>query len=172
MRTDLPDIIADLYKRVAELERRQQNARRTGTIVPGSVDTEKGVARVRLTNPQNGQPYDTAQIRWKTASVGAFKINIPPSDNQQVEVVSESGDLTDAIIDFSTHSNENPLPAAKSGECVITTGDTTFTITGSKVTIKTGTLEFEADLKLKGKFTHEGDYDQSGVHTDSNGVHA
>lgn len=170
MRTDLPDIIADLYHRIADLERRRQNARRTGTVE--SVDAAKGVARVRLNeDPKTGKPYITAEIPWKTPSVGATKVNIPPSVGQQVEVVSESGDMTDAVIDHSVRSNANPLPGAKPGEAIVTTGETTLFITGSKIRAATGTFEIEANVTIKGNITHRGDYTQDGVHVDSNGPH-
>lgn len=170
MRTDLPDIIADLYHRLADLERRQQNARRTGTIE--SVDPDRGVARVRLNeDAKDGKPYLTAEIPWKMPSNGAVSVNIPPSVGQQVDVVSESGDLTDAMIDASLRSDANPLPGAKPGEAILTTGDTTLFITGSKIRAVTGTFEVEANVTIKGNITHQGDYTQDGVHVDSNGPH-
>ena len=49
------DQIADLYTRIAEQERRQQNAKRTGTI--HEVDAKKGLAMVML-KEQGG--------RWRT----------------------------------------------------------------------------------------------------------
>lgn len=42
----------------------------------------------------------------------------------------------------------------------------------SEVTIKTGKLKIEADVEIKGNVTMEGNFDQTGVHTDSNGLHA
>lgn len=165
MRTDLPDIIADLYHRIADLERRQQNARRTGTVE--SVDPDKGLARVRLNeDAKDGKPYLTAEIPWKMPSNGAVSINIPPSVGQQVDVVSESGDLTDATIDASLRSNANPLPGANPGDGVVTTGSTRIFFSGSEVRITSPKIVLEGDVHLGAEGGHlvhrKGDVDSDG----------
>lgn len=165
MRTDLPDILADVYHRIADLERRLQNSRRTGTVE--SVDPSRGTARVRLNDdPKTGAPYLTAEIPWKMPSNGAVSVNIPPSVDQQVDVVSESGDLTDAMIDASLRSSANPLPGAQSGEGVVTTGQTRIFFSGSEVRITSPKIVLEGDVHLGaegGKLVHrKGDDDSDG----------
>lgn len=159
MRTDLPDIIAELFHRIAVLERQRQNARRTGTVE--SVDPEKGVARVRLNeDPNTGKPYLTAEIPWKMPSNGAVSVNIPPSVGQQVDVVSENGDLTDAVIDASLRSTANPLPGATPGDGVVTTGQTRIFFNGSEVRITSPKIVLEGEVHLGaegGKLVHRKD---------------
>jgi len=165
MRRDAADIIADLYHRNAELERRFQNQRRTGTIE--SVDAAKGTARVRLSeDPATGAPYLTTDIPWKMPAMGATKINIPPSVGQQVDVVSENGDMTDATIDNSVRSNANALPAAQPGEAVIVTGGTRFFLSPDECRITAAKIVLEGDVHLGaegGKLVHrKGDADSDG----------
>ena len=164
MRSSADDIIADLYHRIAELERRLQNQRRTGTIE--SVDAAKGTARVRLNEDKDGKPYLTAEIPWKMPAMGATKINIPPSVGQQVDVVSENGDMTDAVIDNAVRSNANALPAAEPGQTVIETGSTRFFLSPGECRIKAAKIVFEGDVHLGaegGKLVHrKGDVDSGG----------
>lgn len=63
--------------------------------------------------------------------------------------VSESGDLTDGVIDFSTHSNANPRPH-DGPEAVIVHG-------GSRTTLGDGTVEIIADVTIKGDVSIKGD---------------
>ena len=143
MRRDLPDIIADLYHRIADLERRLQNARRTGTVT--EVDHVKGLARVKLgEDPATGKPYISAWVPWKMAAMGATKINVPPSVGQQVDVVSESGDLTDAMIDHALRSNDNPLPAAEPGQGVIVTGTTRIFFSPDRIEMRADQIRLVA----------------------------
>lgn len=125
MRRDLPDIIADLYHRLEGVERRFQSHRRTGTIA--EVDPAKGLARVKLGESKDGKPFLSPWIPWTMPAMGATKINIPPSVGQQVEIVSETGDMTDGVINASLRSNANPMPGASPGEVVIeNTGKVVF----------------------------------------------
>lgn len=126
MRTDLPDIIADIYHRLEGVERRFQSHRRTGTVA--EVDATKGLARIKLgEDPKTGKPFLSPWVPWTMPAMGATKINIPPSVGQQVEIVSETGDMTDAIINTSLRSDANPMPDAQPGEVVIVnTGKVVF----------------------------------------------
>lgn len=142
---NLPEQMADLYRRLGEIERRSRNRKRTGKIT--EVDHKKGVARVELSS-QGGKKFMTAPIPWKEISAGGTTSHIPPTVGQQVDVVSESGDLTDAVIDFSTHSNANPRPH-DGPEAVIVHG-------GTRMTIGDGKVEIEADVVIKGALAVEG----------------
>lgn len=134
MRHDFPGIVADLFHRVEDVERRLQSHRRTGTIA--EVDASRGKARVKLSeDPKTGKPYLSPWLPWAMPAMGATKVNIPPSVGQQVEIVSESGDLTDAVINVSLRSDANPLPGAQPGEMVVE---------NAKVLIKTGHYRVEA----------------------------
>jgi len=100
----LIDQITDLYVRMAELERRNRNRRRKGTIAEVSGDKSK--YRVKLSE-QAGKPYLTPWIKARTLAAGGVKVDVLYSVGEQVDVVSENGDMTDAQIDFSTYSDDN-----------------------------------------------------------------
>lgn len=122
-----------MMHRLSELERRARNRKRTGKIA--EVDYAKGLARVELSK-QDGKPYLTGWIPWKEVAAGGVKSHIPPSTGEQVDVVSENGDLTDAIIDMSTPSTANPRPH-DGPEAVITKG-------GSRIFIADGSTVITA----------------------------
>lgn len=161
----LAEIIIDQRYRLEELERRMENRQRTGTIA--EVNAKDGLARVKIdTDDKSGQPFLTPWIPWKEVSMGAIKTHFPPSVGEQVKVVSESGDLTDAQIDFSTPSNSNERPHDKEAEGVIQIGDTRLLITGGKVVVKSGEIILDGNVHLGGeggKLVHrKGDVDSDG----------
>ncbi|WP_035830472.1 phage baseplate assembly protein V [Kaistia adipata] len=137
--------IVEIERRLAEQARRSRNRRRTGTVTV--VDNAKGLARVRIGN--GDKPYLSPWIPWKEISAGGTSTHIPPTVGQQVDVVSESGDLTDGVIDFSTHSNANPRPH-DGPEAVIVHG-------GTRMTIGNGKVEIVGDVTIKGALAIEGE---------------
>lgn len=139
------DRMVELEREVADLRRRARNRRRTGVI--HEVDTGKGLARVKIMDGEKG-PYLSPWVPWKEISAGGTNAHIPPTKDQQVDVLSESGDLTDGVIDFSTHSNQNPRPH-DGPEAVIVHG-------GTRMTISDGAVEIIADVTIKGALTIEG----------------
>lgn len=152
----MPEIIADLYKRHAELERRFENRKRKGTV--SEIDIPKGLARVKLGEDKDGKPYLSPWMPWKEVSMGAIKTHFPPSVGEHVEIDSESGDLTDGVISTSLPSNTNQRPHDKAAEGVITVGDTRIEITGGKVTITS------PEIVLKANVLHLGDTGGKPVH--------
>lgn len=135
----------ELERKVAEADRRARNRKRTGTIT--EVDNAKGLARVKITE-EDGKPFITGWLPWKEMSAGGTSSHIPPTVGQQVDAISESGDLTDGVIDFSTHSNANPRPH-DGPEAVIVHG-------GLRMTLGDGTFEIIGDVTIKGALTIEG----------------
>ncbi|PWE52335.1 baseplate assembly protein [Metarhizobium album] len=131
--------MAYLVNRIAEIERRARNRKRTGTVK--EVDNAKGLARVLFAKP-NGRDYLSPWLPWKEIASGGIKSHIPPTVGEQVDVVSESGDITDAVIDMSTPSTSNPRPH-NGPEAVITKG-------GSRITIGDGSVEIIADVTIRG----------------------
>lgn len=150
-----------LVQKVADLERRSRNRKRTGKIT--EVDTKKGIARVELSKP-DGKQFLSPWLPWKEIAAGGIKSHIPPTVGEQVDVVSENGDLTDAVIDMSTNSDANPRPH-DGAEAVITKGDTRIEIADNVVTITTGTLKIKADVEIEGELKITGD---SVTHNDKN----
>jgi phage baseplate assembly protein gpV len=145
--------IVEIERKVAEQDRRSRNRRRTGTVT--EVDNAKGLARVKIGN--GDQPYISPWMPWKEVSAGGTTSHIPPTVGQQVDIVSESGDLTDGVIDFSTHSNANPRPH-DGPEAVIVHG-------GTRMTIGDGTVEIVGNVTIKGDLTLEG---SSVIHNGTN----
>lgn len=132
---DLAGQISDLYRRIRDLERVGRNRKRTGTIK--ELDLAKGLARVEFEDGYAG-PW----MPWKEVAAGGIKTHIPPTIGEQVDVVSENGELSDGIIDMSTPSNANPRPH-DGPEAVLTYG-------GSRLVIADGTVTITADVEING----------------------
>lgn len=136
--------IVEIERRLAEAERRARNRKRTGTVE--AIDLRRGLARVKLLDGEN--PYLSPWVPWKEVSAGGTSTHIPPTVGQQVDLVSESGDLTDGVIDFSTHSNANPRPH-DGPEAVIVHG-------GTRIVVSDGKVRIIADVEVEGSLTIEG----------------
>lgn len=130
--------LVEIERKIAEGERRARNRRRTGTV--SEVDHGRGLARVTIGD--GDRPYRSPWMPWKEISAGGISSHIPPTIGQQVDVLSESGDLTDGVIDFSTHSTANPRPH-DGPEAVIVHGAT-------RLTIGNGAIEIVADVTVRG----------------------
>ena len=141
---NLDEQMADVYRRIAELERRARNRKRTGTVL--EVDHKKGLARVELAKP-NGKPFPTGWIPWKEVASGGIKSHIPPTVGEQVTVVSESGDLTDAEIDMSVPSTANPRPH-DGPEAVITKGSSRLQIGDDTVSVTSPNVIVTAESNI------------------------
>ncbi|WP_245384557.1 phage baseplate assembly protein V [Rhizobium leguminosarum] len=140
--TDLPGQIADLYGRLAEIERRARNRKRTGTV--DQVDHEKGLYRVKLSG-QGGKPFLTDWIKPKQLGAGLVKIDILLKEGEQVDVVSESGDLTDAQIDLSSYSESNPRENSDT-PLLIRIGGAVFSMSAEEIVLKAGKIRLEGDI--------------------------
>lgn len=147
------DRIVELERRVAEQERRNRNRRRTGVVT--EVDLEKGLARVKLSDKP--KPYISPWIPWIEVAAGGTSTHIPPVVGEQVDITSENGELTDAVIDFSIHSDKNPRPH-DGPQAVIKHGDTVIVLDDNKASITTGTLTIKADVKIEGYLEVVGDH--------------
>ncbi|MFT0892952.1 phage baseplate assembly protein V [Pseudochelatococcus sp. G4_1912] len=160
--SDLAAHIARLNYRIAELERRDRNRSRIGTVK--EVDPEKGKARIELASG-----FVTGWIPWQEQAAGAARTHFPLSIGQQVRVSSQNGDLTDAEIQASLPSDTNTRPSQKGDEYVllevgasrIAVSDggatTTITVGSSTITATDGAVTLEAaGITLKGAVTIEG----------------
>lgn len=130
--TTLDGWFSDVFTRLGDLERRARNRKRTGTI--SEVDNAKGLARVDL-----GGGLVTRWSPWGEIAAGGIKTHIPPTVGQQVDVVSENGDLTDSVISMSIPSNANPRPH-NGPEAVITMGGVRIEIADGGVTVTAPTV--------------------------------
>lgn len=114
--TTIIDYIRHMQLRLAELERRDRNRSRIGTVT--EVDPSKGLARVDI-GPEQSMPMLTGWIPWQEQASGAAKTHWPPSVGQQVRVRSQNGDMTDAEIELSLPSDVNNRTSRKGDEYVI-----------------------------------------------------
>lgn len=134
--SDLPGQIAYLANRLAEIERRARNRKRTGTIKEVGTGENAGKYRVLLGKP-NGKEYLSGWIRPRTLGAGGVKIDVILSEGEQVDVNSENGDMTDAVIDMSTYSEANAR-VNENTPLHIKIGSTTIAASGGGVTITAG----------------------------------
>lgn len=157
-------IVVEQAHRIEELERKLENRTRTGKI--HEVDAAKGLARVAFDEDKDGNPVLSPWIPWKEPAMGAIKTHFPPEPGEQVKITSESGDLTDAVIDYSLPSNANARPHDQVREGVITIGDMRIHMTGGRVHIKAGDIVLEGNVHLGGEggqLVHrKGDVDSAG----------
>ena len=137
---DFVNRLVELERKVAELDRRARNRKRTGTI--SEVDNAKGLARVKIADGDQG-PYLSPWVPWKEVASGGIKSHIPPTVGEQVDLVSESGDMTDAVIDMSTPSDANPRPH-DGPEAVITKGSVRIFISDDHAKIDAPNITFTA----------------------------
>ncbi len=145
----LVDQITELYVRMAELERRNRNRRRKGTIA--EVSDDKSKYRVKLSEQEDGKPYLTPWIKARTLAAGGVKVDVLYSVGEQVDVVSENGDLTDAQIDFSTYSDDNARENSdtpfhiKIGDTVIEASAGQAKVTSPKVIVESPNVQLGGD---------------------------
>lgn len=114
--TTLTEHVRNLHLRLAEVERRDRNRSRIGTVK--EVNPAKGLARVDI-GPEQGKPMLTGWIPWQEQAAGTARTHWPPSVGQQVRVRSQNGDLTDAEIEWSLPSDINKRTSQKGNEYVI-----------------------------------------------------
>lgn len=155
--------ISHIGVRIADTERRNNNRRRTGTIAEGP--DEKGRYRVELSR-QGGVPYLTPWIRPKTVGAGNVKLDVVYAIGEQVDVVSESGDLTDARIDFGTYSDDNPRENDANAPLRLKVGDSIIEISGDSITLKASKIVLDGVVYLGGEggqlLHRKGDADSDG----------
>lgn len=159
-----PDQIADIYNRIAEVERRSRNRKRTGTVSEVGTGDNAGKYRVKLSG-QNGKAYLSPWIRPRTLGAGGVKIDVILAVGEQVDVHSETGDLADSTIDLSTYSDAH----ARENTSVplhIKIGDTVIAASGDRVTITAGTIVLDGEVHLGGTggqaLHRKGDVDSGG----------
>lgn len=144
----LAEIMVDVLHRIQEIERRFENRERTGTIA--EIDAKKGLARVKLGEDEQGKPYLSPWVPWKETAMGAIKTHFPPSVGEQVKIVSESGDMTDAVIDTSLPSSANPRPHDQAGEAMIKIGETYVLFTTDKIVLSSAHIQ-----QVAGRIDHD-----------------
>lgn len=165
----LDGILSAMASRISECERRIANKRRTGTI--SEVDRDKGLYRVELSN-QAGKPFLSPWMKARALSAGGVKIDVLRYVGEQVDVLSENGDLTDAVMDLSTYSNDNARENSANAPLHIKIGDAVLEMSGDGLTITAGTITLKGDVVVEGSaLTHNGkNVGDTHIHPESIGI--
>lgn len=161
----LHEQIADLYARLDEINRRARNRKRKGTIAEVGDGDNAGKYRVKLSE-QDGKPFLTGWIRSRVLGAGAAKIDVPRRVNEQVDVVSESGDMTDAEIDLSSYSTENARENNANIPVHIKVDGAVLAISSGRIELVAGTIVLNGEVHLGGEggqlLHRKGDADSGG----------
>lgn len=165
------DMYARLAYRVAEVERRARNRRRTGLIAEVGTGENAGKYRVQFSN-QDGKPFLSPWMKSRNLGAGGVKIDVVRTVGEQVDVLSENGDLTDAVIDLSTYWNDNPRENSANAPLHIKIGDAVLEMSGDGLTITAGTITLKGDVVVEGSaLTHNGtNVGDTHIHPESIGI--
>lgn len=128
--------LSELAARVAELERRFSGVLRHGTVA--KVNPAKQRVRLKMGSATNGGgdflspwvPY--AQI------AGALKVHTPPTEGQQLTLMSPAGDWRQGVAVPMTFSGGNTSPSEAGDENVITFGGFTIKLDADELRISIG----------------------------------
>lgn len=132
--------LAELVARVAELERRVAGTMRHGRVA--EVNASEAWVRLDFGPATGGGRFLSPKIPYAQIA-GALKVHTPPSEGQQMTMVSPSGDWSQAVAVPMTWSNRNESPSDEESEHVLTFGDW-------RITLKEQSLKFECgDLTLE-----------------------
>lgn len=160
--------IVELALRVAELERRQSNNFRHGTVE--KVDAKKQLVRIRLGEDANGKPFVGPWVPYAQIA-GALKVHTPPSVGQQMTMINPNGDFRQAVALPMTWSDQNASPSDKGDEHVLTFGSVRIELKSAslKVTVGGHSVEISESgtVYTSGKIEHDGHLiDKTHVHTE------
>lgn len=138
----LDDFLADMVRRIAEIERRQASTVMQGTV--HEVDPKAGTVRIRY-GGSNDEPFLSPPIPYAQMA-GALKAHTPPSVGQQMTVINGGGDYRQGLAVPMTWSESNAAPSDKGDENVITYGNFRAELRGDELLITLGGLS----LSIKG----------------------
>lgn len=144
----LDQLLADIFMRTAEIERRFDGMIKQGTAT--DVDPKAGTVRIRYGGTDE-EPFLSPPIPYAQMA-GALKVHAPPSEGQQMTVISGSGDFRQGLAVPMTWSDSNTSPSEKDDENVITFGDVRIELRSDELLISIG--GFSISLQASGaKFT-------------------
>lgn len=130
----LDQFLADLLRRTAEIERRQDGMIKQGTAT--NVDPKAGTVRIKFGGTDE-EPFLSPPIPYAQMA-GTLKVHAPPSEGQQMTVISGSGDFRQGLAVPMTWSDKNASPSEKGDENVLTYGPVKITITATGLTASVG----------------------------------
>ncbi|WP_309628737.1 phage baseplate assembly protein V [Brevundimonas sp.] len=141
--------LADLARRVADLERRMSNTMREGTVE--AVDPARKRVRLRL-GGSGGEPFLSPWVPY-SQTAGALKIHSPPSAGQQMTLLAPAGDIRRGQAVPFTWCDAEPSPSDEGDQHVLTFGDLRIEITADGINLRLGSSEIHVrpdQILLKG----------------------
>lgn len=142
--------LADLMRRVAEIERRLANLVRHGTVE--QLDAEKHLVRLRIGEGDDRQPLIGPWVPYGQIA-GDLKVHTPPTKGQQMTLFNPAGDFRQAVALPLTWSDQNPAPSKSADENVLTYGSVTATLKEKSLEFKVGDARvFISDQKATLEF--------------------
>lgn len=127
--------LARVRRRLAEVERRQENTMRHGAVE--EVDTEKQMVRLKIGKGPDGKDQLSPWVPY-AQQAGALKIHTPPSKGQNMTVLAPGGDLEQSVAMPFSWNNGNPSPSTSADENMLTFGSVKITVTGDAVIFTVG----------------------------------
>lgn len=155
-----------LAQRVEDLERRMRGAFRQGTVA--EVDPEAGTVRLKLGEGDRGDFLSAPVAYAQTA--GAMKFHNPPSEGQQMMLLSPDGDLRHALAMPFGFSDANASPSGAGDQHVMTLGSATIRIAGDGVSVSVAGVTVTIDgagLHADGGMVDHNGTDIGDTHTHS-----
>lgn len=134
------DALVELFRRIADIERRMANVVRHGTVA--EVDP-KGRVRLKIGENKDGSPFLSPWVPYSQVA-GALKVHSPPSVGQQMTLIAPTGDTKQAVALPMTWSNQNTAPSEQGNEHVLTFGQVRLDMTGGKLKITAPEIELVA----------------------------
>lgn len=149
--------LANLRKRIADLERRQENSFRHGAVT--DVDAEKQLVRLAIGKGVDGTVQKSAWIPYGQFA-GALKVHTPPTVGQNMSMFAPGGSLEQAVALPFTWNEANASPSDQEDENVITYGDVRLTLKADHIRIEIGgtvwKLSGEGFAQAGGGMGHDG----------------
>lgn len=138
----LSEFLADIMRRIAEVERRQDGLVKRGRVE--AVDPATGRVRLRLNEDGAPEPFLSPWVPYAQVA-GAMKLHSPPSVGQQMTVICETGDFQQGVAIPMTWSDRNPAPSDKGNEHVGTFGQFRFELRENELIVRVPRLLIECD---------------------------
>lgn len=154
---DATRLFVDVFRRLAELERRADGMVKQGPVA--EVDPKAGTVRIRLNEESAEEPFLSPPIPYAQLA-GALKVHTPPSVGQQMTIISGAGDFRQGLAVPMTWSDKNAAPSDKGDEHVLTFGEVRIELVsgGLKITVGGVIFSFTAEgfFQTGGKQEHDG----------------
>lgn len=109
------NLVAELVRRVADLERRLNNVMIPGRVT--QIDAAKGLIKVAYGIDEKGQDVISPWIKWGETRAGNISTWHPPTVGEQLILFSPSGEIgAHTIAGPSVFSKQFPAPHDKADE--------------------------------------------------------